>query len=144
MIAVGGRGGSSGMSSGRANLPDLQGTEKQIAYAKDIRKNFLERVNSEVTPKLQKNNMMKSFIGQDINILTGQRSDGGGKTKYQLMMKEFEQNNPKPNRSDKEAYAKWKDKKSKVEEKYEKWLKTEFYKKLKSIKSAKWWIDNKR
>lgn len=113
---MGGRGGSSGMSSGRANLPDLQGTEKQIAYAEDIRKNFLERVNSEVTPKLQKNNMMK----------------------------EFEQNNPKPNRSDKEAYAKWKDKKSKVEEKYEKWLKTEFYKKLKSIKSAKWWIDNKR
>lgn len=56
---MGGRGGSSGMSGGRnsgsrelqiqsSSLPELQGSEKQVAWANDIRDNYIADLNNRI------------------------------------------------------------------------------------------------
>ena len=42
---MGGRGASSGIAGGLRSLPKLEGTEKQVKWANDIRKNYIDDMN---------------------------------------------------------------------------------------------------
>lgn len=46
-----------------AEIPQLHGTERQVAWAEDIRRNLIAKTDSDVMPLLQKNRGEKLAIG---------------------------------------------------------------------------------
>lgn len=131
-------------------LPELQGSEKQVAWAKDIRekimKNFtFDRLMSNERSYTNGNFVdyeMERFLKVDVLTCTGVGKDGK-ETKYQQMIDEFNATHVRPDRKDKEARARYKEAKNKLKTEYKKWLFEEFKKVVREEKSASWWIDHR-
>lgn len=152
---MGGRGGSSGLSGGGGigKLPELQGSEKQVAWAKDIRNSVIQKYTYENlmndSEKLSSSKIvlyLESMTGNDVISA----HENGKIYKREEMVgnirKKYVKENPAPpyGSKEREEYTrKFKNEMKKVEDNYKKWLYDQFKKMLKTQKSAKWWIDNR-
>lgn len=140
---MGGRGGSSGLSGGAiVKLPELQGSEKQVSWANSIREGYAKNytlndlLHGDERTVIKTTDIMEKLTGNRMSLY-------GSENKHEQMQREFRENNPRPERSDKEAMKKYREKKAQVEVDYKKWLYNEFKKVLKSQTSASWWIDHR-
>lgn len=154
---MGGRGGNSGLSGGNS-LPKLEGSEKQVAWAKNIRDNsradnlpkMVDYVlNYEKYKEAEKKaresgksvEYMNKFIKETghavvarevmehfVNAAYGKKWRTSSSMKKYFLDKSSEKYKPGNSAQDK---------------KYRKWLVDEYKKVLKTQKSAKWWIDNR-
>ena len=144
---MGGRGGSSGLygsggNGGIGKLPDLQGSEKQVQWANNIRDGYVKNYTLNDLIYGDEKTVIKTMDVME-NITGNRMSFYGKENKHEQLQREFKENNPRPERSDKQAMEKYKKKKAQVEINYKKWLYNEFKKVLKSQTSASWWIDHR-
>lgn len=139
---MGGRGGSSGFDNGGSiTLPALEGSEKQVAWAEKIRSEYANYTLDDLFDRDEKTAIKAMDVMEKI---TGNRmSFYGADNKHEQMQMEFKENNPKPDRSDKEALKKYREKKAQMEANYKKWLYNEYKKLLKGQTRASWWIDHR-
>lgn len=135
---MGGRGGSSGLSVGViGRLPDLEGSEKQVSWAKDIREEKLSHYSYD------KFMSMEGYIGRngDFYIENMENFLGVGDKKWKEFKEEYKRTHKRPDKNNEKAIER--DKKDQIEMvvKYKKWLWNEFERLAKTQKSAKWWIE---
>lgn len=151
---MGGRGGSSGLSNGGVgSLSSLQGSEKQVSWAEDIRNSAIKKFTYENLMNDSEKLSSSKIVGA-LEILTGNDAisahESGKDYKRAEMVdnfrKKYAKENPAPpyGSKEREEYSKkFKIETKKAEDNYRKWLYDQFRKLLKTQKSAKWWIDNR-
>lgn len=160
---MGGRGGSSGLGGGFA-LPKLEGSEKQIKWAGEIRDTYnsrlgyaqkaLETDSKDQVARLTLESLVNSankdkekegaFLSVSYTEQVRKKISNDVKEKYRnpYVVNKKEGSSSVRFVSD-AARNRWKQEKEKSEKKYNSFLINEYKKVLKSKKNASWWIDHR-
>lgn len=145
---MGGRGGSSGLSGG-SSLPKLEGSEKQVKWAEDIRNryNFTEQQMKRAVESTDINGVNPAIRGTMESIVLKKHKEFENSVQMQNQFKSEQYSRQYVKSHNIEMTEDFKRKRSedtqKAKEKYKQWLIKEYKKILKTEKSAKWWIDNR-
>lgn len=164
---MGGRGGSSGLNSGNSfSFPTLEGSERQVAWAKDIRESYVfdksveryvqnygrqedlkkkEIENAENTQKKieidRKYGRLEGAQGSIQNLVLGKH------TEFKNAIRMREQFIPEKYRDRKSRESLSPEERKKMmkrsHKEYGAWLIREYKKIMRTEKSAKWWIDHR-
>lgn len=132
---MGGRGGSSGLSpkGGSVKFPELEGSEKQVAWAKDIRKKIYERDFNLVQEYLSDPDKYEHSLDfKHVDAFNRAAKYSGANEKYEEFVKEA-----------KSKGMKTKDAREEAKKRVIEWMKKEYRNVFKTQKSAKWWIENR-
>ena len=115
------RSSSSGGASGRIDtnsLPKLEGSEKQVAWAEDIRKNYVEWLNNYLESDELKTDEIRSRSAETFALDTFRDGILGTKSQLYDEIERLQSKGIKPREAEDKAWNKWHKPSEKIDAKY--------------------------